>query len=65
MAKHPIDRPHATDTGARAQQYADIERRNGDETKHPKVESLSRRPHAPDDGRRVQEFARIERGKTV
>jgi hypothetical protein len=65
MARHPIDRPHTPDDGTRAQQYADIERRTGDETKHPAVDTLSRRAHTPDDGRRVAEFARIARGRTA
>lgn len=65
MAKHPIDRARTTDGGLRAGHYADIERRSGDETKHPKVASLARRPQAKDDGRRVQEFARIARGRTA
>ncbi|MCU0907983.1 MAG: hypothetical protein MUF73_11155 [Rhodobacteraceae bacterium] len=65
MAKHPIDRARTTDGGQRAEQFAGIERRSGDETKHPAVEALSRRPHAPDHGRRVTEYARIDRGRTA
>jgi hypothetical protein len=65
MARHPIDRARTTDDGLRAEHYADIERRSGDETKHPKVDALSRRPQTPDGGRRVAEFARIDRGRTA
>ena len=65
MAKHPIDRARTTDDGQRAEHFADIERRSGDEAKHPKVETLARRPQADGEGRRVQEFARIERGRTA
>jgi len=65
MAKHPIDRARTTDDGLKAEHYADIERRGGDEAMHPKIEALARRPQAKGDGRRVQEFARIERGRTA
>jgi hypothetical protein len=65
MARHPIDHPRTTDDGLRAGHYAAIERRSGDQTKHPKVDALSRRPQTPDGGRRLAEYARIDRGRTA
>jgi hypothetical protein len=65
MARHPIDRPRATDDGLKAEHYAAIERRGRDEATHPKVDRLARRPRAGDPARRTQEFVRIARGETA
>lgn len=62
MSRHPIDKREPTD-GGRVKNFAEVERRQGEEGSHPATAVLHRRPKdAPETNRRAAEFARIDRG---
>ncbi|MEM7743366.1 MAG: hypothetical protein AAF409_06610 [Pseudomonadota bacterium] len=63
MSRHPLDHSNP-EQGARAEEFARIEREHGAEGPHPSTVALQRRTNdSADDGARVKAYTRIERGE--
>lgn len=61
MSKHPLDRQTAA-SPSRAERFAEIERRSGEEGSHPAAQKAHQQPKARSESARLKEFARVERG---
>jgi hypothetical protein len=64
MSRHPLDRQEGA-SPSRAERFAEIERKKGEEGSHPAAKKAHRQPKDRSESTRLKEFTRVERGDEV